>query len=116
MQPFSQSLHHRAAPWLLRIVYPPSVFPAVCAKHQVVLLTGGGGLTDKSNELFFYFLHGVQIVHKEDVSITGLAGNIHQLPVVSVRKANGEDDISWEWGKKKMIHYKVKMRGKDYGE
>lgn len=65
-----------------------------CFKHKVVLLTGSGSLTDKSNELLFYFLHGVQIVHKEDVSVTGLTGDIHQLAIVCVGEANGKDDVA----------------------
>lgn len=65
-------------------------------KYKVVLLTGSGSLAHKGNELFFYFLHRIQIIHKEDMSITGLTGYIHQFPVICIREANCEDDIAWE--------------------
>lgn len=81
--------------WLELIFLPASL--SLCFKHEPVLLTGSGSLTDKGNELLFYFLHSVQIVHKKDVSVTGFAGDIHQLAVVCVRKANCEDDVAWEW-------------------
>lgn len=61
-----------------------------------MLLTGSGSLADERNELLLYFLHRVQIVHKEDVPVTGLTGNIHQLPIVCIRKANGKDDVAWK--------------------
>lgn len=66
-------------------------------KHNVVLLTGSGSLAHKGNELFFYFLHSIQIVHKEDMSITGFTGYIHQFPIIRVRKSNCKDYIAWEW-------------------
>lgn len=59
-----------------------------------MLLTGSGSLADERNELLLYFLHRVQIVHKEDVPVTGLTGNIHQLPIVCIRKANSKDDVA----------------------
>lgn len=60
-----------------------------------MLLTGSGSLADKRNELLLYFLHSIQIIHKEDVSVTGLTGYIHQLPVIRVRKADCKDDVAW---------------------
>lgn len=62
-----------------------------------MLLTGSCSLTDKSNELLLYFLHSIQIIHKKDVPVTGFAGNIHKLPIVCIRKANGKYDVAWKW-------------------
>lgn len=62
-------------------------------------LTGSGGLTHERDELLLDLLHRVQVVYKEDVAVAGLAGDVHQLTVVGVRKADGKDDVAW--GKKK---------------
>lgn len=84
-------------------------YHSLCFKHKVVLLTGSGSLADKSNELLFYFLHSIQIIHKEDVSVAGLTGDIHQLPVVCVSKANGKDDVAleWNWTRELLPSYEV---------
>lgn len=87
-------LHSVRFLWTL---FPPCLLLSLCFQHKVVLLTGSGSFADKGNELFFYFLHSVQIIHKEDMSITGLTGYIHQFPVICIRKANCKDDIAWEW-------------------
>lgn len=62
---------------------------------RIMLLTGSGGLTDKGNELFFYFLHSIQIINKKDMSVTGFAGNVHQLAIVCIRKAYSKDNVPW---------------------
>ncbi len=57
--------------------------------------TGSRSFTNKSYELFFNFLEGIQIVHKEHMSLAWFAGNVHQLPVVSISEANGKDDVAY---------------------
>lgn len=57
--------------------------------------TGCRSLTNKSYELFFNFLEGIQIIHKEHMSLARLAGNVHKLPVVSISEANGKDDEAY---------------------
>lgn len=64
--------------------------------HTAMLLTGSCSLADKGNELLLYFLHSVQIIHKEDMPITGFAGNIHKLSIVCIRKANSKYDVAWK--------------------
>lgn len=59
-------------------------------------LTGSGSLAHKRDELLLDLLHGIQVVHEEDVAVTGLAGDVDQLAVVGVREADGEDDVAWK--------------------
>ena len=68
----------------------------ISVKYSIHGLTGRGRLADKSDELLLNLLHGVQVVHEEHMSVAGLAGDVHQLPIVCVRKADGEDDVTWQ--------------------
>lgn len=58
------------------------------------LLTGRGGLAHKGHQLLFNHLEGVQVVHEEDVSVAGFAGDAHQLPVVSISEADGKHNVA----------------------
>lgn len=62
-----------------------------------MFLTGSCSLADKGNELLLYFLHSIQVIHKEDMPITGFAGNVHKLSIVCIRKANSKYAIAWKW-------------------
>lgn len=75
----------------------PSSSHTLCFKHTAMFLTGSRSLADKGNELLLYFLHSIQIIHKEDVPITGFAGNIHKLSIVCIRKANSKYNVAWKW-------------------
>ena len=82
-------------------------------KYSIHRLTGCGGLADKSDELLLDLLHSVQVIHEEDVSVAGLAGDVHQLPVVCVRKADGKDDVTWQ---REQQSKKVMLPNKDKRE
>lgn len=59
-------------------------------------LTGSCSFTHKGHQLLFNLLEGVQVIHKEDVPVTGLTGDAHQLPVVSISEANGKHDVTFD--------------------
>lgn len=59
-------------------------------------LTGSSSFTHKGHQLLFNLLEGVQVIHKEDVPVTGFTGDAHQLPVVSISEANGKHDVTFD--------------------
>lgn len=59
-------------------------------------LTGCSSFTHKGHQLLFDLLEGVQVIHKEDVPVTGFTGDAHQLPVVSISEANGKHDVTFD--------------------
>lgn len=59
-------------------------------------LTGSCSFTHKGHQLLFNLLEGVQVIHKEDVPVTGFTGDAHQLPVVSISEANGKHDVTFD--------------------
>lgn len=75
--------------------------------EKVWLLTSGGGFADERDQLLFDLLEGVQVVHEEDVSVAGFAGDAHQLAVVGVSEADGEHDVAWWTGRRRgeKLHY-----------
>ena len=103
---YTKQVHRHAAPDLhdLTTIQPLAIVLFLLlmkplpmpVKYSIHRLTGCGRLADKSDELLLNLLHSVQVVHEEDVSVAGLAGDVHQLPIVSIRKADGEDDVTWQ--------------------
>lgn len=59
-------------------------------------LTGSSSFAHKGHQLLFNLLEGVQVIHKEDVPVTGFTGDAHQLPVVSISEANGKHDVTFD--------------------
>lgn len=59
-------------------------------------LTGSCSFAHKGHQLLFNLLEGVQVIHKEDVPVTGFTGDAHQLPVVSISEANGKHDVTFD--------------------
>lgn len=62
-------------------------------------LTGGCSFAHEGHQLLLDLLEGVQVVHEEDVSVAGLAGDADQLTVVGVSEADGEHDVAFRDGR-----------------